>query len=560
MAGYNVIKTQKALPIGSVQPWGGNVSEIPNGWLLCNGAELEAGDYPLLARILRDTYGGTAFSGVFPNYTGTFRLPQTNNKALADISTAYFGTYSTTGLIPSEIDNSAALTVVQEFLGDYVPGFEPGDLGPPNVTNAKTDLNFTYTPDPAGTIVSIISSGTAPTVTTTKQYKNVVADPDPGVGGTDAQFTVVINTDATYDIIPKVKGQGYEIGDQLTIPGSEFATDGGVSTANDISITITNVGSSYFEGTITGQSLIEGFSIKEVYVIPRKLGREHFPQHFHEGTYRTTSTSDAGDNPGRGVCVFATPEVDFEEFYNRVHPCPDGYFGLPLCPKDTELKCAHSADIQTGFWIGESPTDNITSLDNCPFTIGPGRYTIASVGGTLPVAEHIPYLTNSAGHGVGKSWFIGDANDVHWNLRHTSGTSADNSDPNMTALKNTGRFDVNYRIPFSDNAQTIKSPNFDTGAGGSGHSHGYTKTLFNHAGISFTKETLTGGGVQDVIEAHDHDGSVNIVYDGSNMNVVEQLQVLAQPYVTPNSIAGALQITFTTRVASITITNLIRAY
>jgi len=560
MAGYNVIKTQKALPIGSVQPWGGNVSEIPNGWLLCNGAELEAGDYPLLARILRDTYGGTAFSGVFPNYTGTFRLPQTNNKALADISTAYFGTYSTTGLIPSEIDNSAALTVVQEFLGDYVPGFEPGDLGPPNVTNAKTDLNFTYTPDPAGIIVSIISSGTAPTVTTTKQYKNVVADPDPGVGGTGAQFTVVINPDATYDIIPKVKGQGYEIGDQLTIPGSEFATDGGVSTANDISITITNVGSSYFEGTITGQSLIEGFSIKEVYVIPRKLGREHFPQHFHEGTYRTTSTSDAGDNPGRGACVFATPEVDFEEFYDREDPCPSGYFAPfgPYCPLPTQLECVGSADVQTGFWIGESPTDNITSLNNCPFTTGPGRYTIASVGGTLPVAEHKPYGTGNTGHGLGKTWFTGAG--AHWNLRHTLGTSANNSDPNMTALKNTGRFGVNYRIPFSDNAQTIKSPNFDPGTGGSDHAHGITKTLFNHAGISFTNETLTGGGVQDVIEAHDHDGSVNIVYDGSNMDVVQQLQVLAQPYVTPNSIAGALQITFTTRVASITITNLIRAY
>lgn len=73
-------------------------------------------------------------------------------------------------------------------------------------------------------------------------------------------------------------------------------------------------------------------------------------------------------------------------------------------------------------------------------------------------------------------------------------------------------------------------------------------------------DTLTGGGVQDVIESHDHDGSFNVVYDGSDMDVVEQLQVLAQPNVTPNSIDGALQITFTTRVASITITNLIRAY
>jgi len=591
MAGYNVIKTQKALPIGSVQPWGGNVSEIPNGWLLCNGAELEAGDYPLLARILRNTYGGTAFSGVFPNYTGTFRLPQTNNKALADISTAYFGTYTTTGSIPSEIDNLAALTVVQEFLGDYTPGFEPGDLGPPNVTNAKTDLNFTYTPDPPGTIVSIISSGTAPDVLSAKQYKNVVAT---GGTGFDAQFTVVIspgdpddpgNPDPAYYIIPKVKGQGYEIGDQLTIPGSTFAADGGESTANDISITITNVGSSYFEGTITGQSLIEGFSIKEVYVIPRKLGRKHFPQHFHEGTYKTTSTSDAGANPGRGVCVFATPEVNFEEFYARVDPCPDNYVynvGLPLCPLDTALRCAPTTtygpsefsveSIQTGFWIGNSPTDNITSLDNCPFTPGRGRYAIASVGGTLPVVEHKPYLTSSTGHGVGKSWFTGESPDVHWNLRDASGATSASTGPSdealndldMIDLKTTGHFGVNYRIPFSDHAQRIKSPNFDPGAGGDGETYppngGYTKTLFNHAGISFAKETLTGGGVQDVIEAHDHDGSVNIVYDGSNMNVVEQLQVLAQPYVTPNSIAGALQITFTTRVASITITNLIRAY
>ena len=200
MPGYNVIKTQRALPIGSVQPWTGNLSEIPSGWLLCNGAELEAEDYPLLARILRDTYGGTEFSGNFPNYGGTFRLPQTNNKALADISTAYFGNYvSTSPLIPSPIDNSDALTVVQEYIGDSVAGFEPGDLGPPNVVNAQTDLNFTYTPDPAGTIVSITTTGTAPAVTNTKVYNNITAtngtnaDTSAAVSGSGAQFTVVIN-------------------------------------------------------------------------------------------------------------------------------------------------------------------------------------------------------------------------------------------------------------------------------------------------------------------------------------------------------------------------------
>lgn len=564
MPGYNVVKTQRALPIGSVQPWTGNLSEIPNGWLLCNGAEIQAADYPLLARILRDTYGGTNFSGNFPNYTGTFRLPSTNNKALADISTTYFGTYtSTQEAVPSPIDNPDALNVVQDFLGDSVAGFEPGDLGPPNVVNAKTDLNFTYTPDPAGTIVSIVTTGVAPTVATTKVYNNVAgnngtnADTGAAVSGTGALFTIVINTDETYDLIPKVKGSGYAVGDQITIPGSTFANDGGASTANDISVTITKIGNSYFEGTITGQSIIKGFSIKEVFIVPRKLGREHFPQHFHEGTYDTTNLGDSGENPGRGACIFATPEVNFTEWYQRVDPCPPGIPFNIGCPIGTSLTCT-TASVKTGFWIGNSPSQNITQLDNCPFSTGVGRYTVSSVGGSLPVNEHRPFATSNTGHGLGKSWFIGSGS--HWNLRAADGSTSASGDANMTALKNTGRFAPGYRIPFSDNSQTVKSPNFDPGTGGSDHTHGYTKTLFNHAGISFLNDSLTGGGINDTIEAHDHDGTFNVRYDGENLDVVEQLSVLAQPNVTPNSLEGALQITFTTRVPSVTITNLIRAY
>lgn len=566
MPGYNVIKTQKALPIGSVQPWTGNISEIPKGWLLCNGAEVEAGDYPLLARILRDTYGGTDFAGNFPNYTGTIKLPQTNNKTLADISTAYFGNYtSTTQTVPSPIDNLGALAVVEDFIGDSVAGFEPGDLGPPNVVNAQTDLNFTYTPDPAGTIVSITATGTGPSVTSTKIYQNVTANngtnanTNAAVSGSGATFTVVINTDGTYDVVPKSKGSSYEVGDQLTIPGSTFSDDGGASTANDILIQIAQIGNSYFEGVITGQTIIEGFSIKEVFIAPRKLGREHFPQHFHEGTYQTINTGDSGSNPGRGACVFATPEVNFTEFYDRRHPCPSGYFAPfgPYCPLPTQLQCA-SADTPTGFWIGNSPTDNITALNNSPFTPGVGRYAIASVGGSLPVAEHEPFGTTAAGHGVGKSWFTGSGS--HFNLRDKSGATSADGDADMTALKQTGRLYPGYRIPFSDSQQLIKCPNYDSGTAGSDNQHGYTKTLFNHAAVSFLNDDLTGGGVNDVIESHDHDGSFNVVYNGENLDVVEQINVLAQPNVTPNSLQGALQITFTTRTASVTITNLIRAY
>lgn len=558
MAGYNVIKTQRALPVGSVQPWGGNLSEIPSGWLLCNGAEVNASDYPLLARILRDSYGGTNFDGIFPNYTGTFRLPPTNSKALADISTNYFGTYSSTsGTIPSPIDNSEALGVVEDYIGDSVAGFEPGDLSPPNTVSAKTDLNFTYTPDPAGTITNITFTGTAPTLTATKIYNNITATNGSGVTGTGAKFTVVANTDGTYDVVPKVKGSGYAVGNVLTISGSNFSSDGGVSPTNDITVTISQVGDSYFEGTITGQSVIPGFSIKEAYVIPRKLGRRHFPQHFHEGTYETLNLGDNGDNPGSGACIFATPEVNVQEHYNRIHPCPDGYFSLFVpCPKATSLQCA--GNDATGFYIGQSPTDNITSLNTSPFSTGVGRYAIASIAGSKPVNDHRPYQTSSTGHGVAKSWFIGSGSN--FNLRDKSGATSASSNANMTALKSTGRFFPGYAVPFSDSSTTVKAPNYDSGTSGSDDSHGYTKTLFNHAGVSFTNDTTTGGGIQDVIETHDHDGTVTIKYDGSNIDVTEQISVQVQPNVIPDSLTGALQITFTTRVASLSITNLIRAF
>ena len=80
MPEYGAIRTQRGLPIGSIQPWGGPLSEIPSGWILANGAELVAKEYPLLARILKDTYGGNGFGGEFPGYSGSFILPQTNQK------------------------------------------------------------------------------------------------------------------------------------------------------------------------------------------------------------------------------------------------------------------------------------------------------------------------------------------------------------------------------------------------------------------------------------------------------------------------------------------------
>lgn len=560
MAGYNVVKTQRGLPIGSVQPWGGNLTEIPAGWLLCNGAELEAADYPLLARVLRETYGGTSFAGDFPNYTGTFRLPPTNNKALADISTAYFGTYTATGTIPTTIDNSEALTVVQEFIGDSVPGDEPGDLGPPNVVNARTDLNFTYTPEPDGTIKTITHTGTAPTVTASKLYKNVAAvagtnaTTGQAVTGTGATFTIVLNPDGTYDVVPKDKGSGYKVKDRLTISGSTFSADGGASPANNIEITVESKGDSTFDGIIEGQKIIPGFSIKPVFVAPRKLGRNHFPQHYHEGSYETINLNDVGATAGRGVGVFANPEVNAREYWNRIDPCPCNYpFTAGINPCEDAIGPQGLDCTKYGYWFGSGFDNNIEELKTVGFTTGVGRHAIGSIKGTKPVNDHVPIETAFAAHGIGATWF----NDGKVKkLRDADG----NTGGDMETIRSSGKISAGMKIPFSDSAAEVTAPNFDENNNGSDNTLGPTEVLFNHAGIKFTNDTPTGGGIIDVIESHDHDGEFQISYDGSDLDVPETINVKVQPQIIPNSIENCFQISFTTRVASLTITNLIRAY
>ena len=78
--------------------------------------------------------------------------------------------------------------------------------------------------------------------------------------------------------------------------------------------------------------------------------------------------------------------------------------------------------------------------------------------------------------------------------------------------------------------------------------------------LADTVDTATGGGVQDKINAHDHDGTFTVKYDGSNMDVPQQINVQVQPNIIPGQLPGALQITFTTRVPSLSVTNLIRAF
>ena len=133
MPSYNRIKATKASPIGTIMPWTGSTSSsdltpdaIPKGWIVCNGAQLQAKIYPVLAQILGNLYGpvtepGQPFIGIsnsYPNYNDddVFNLPTLNQTVPIDLEGNL--------LTPQE------LSVVGQYIS--LNGFE-GDQAPSNV-------------------------------------------------------------------------------------------------------------------------------------------------------------------------------------------------------------------------------------------------------------------------------------------------------------------------------------------------------------------------------------------------------------------------------------------
>ena len=88
---YQESKTAKAAAIGTIMPWGGGITTIPKGWIVCDGQFEEAASYPLLTQTIADTYnmGTTDLGGNFPSYSGSIRVPELNGKALIDMETDY---------------------------------------------------------------------------------------------------------------------------------------------------------------------------------------------------------------------------------------------------------------------------------------------------------------------------------------------------------------------------------------------------------------------------------------------------------------------------------------
>jgi hypothetical protein len=562
MASYGAIRTMKGLPIGSVQPWVGPLTQIPKGWLLANGAELQAGEYPLLARILKDTYGGVNFSGGFPNYTGTFRLPPTNQKGLADISISYFSDDPLKR--NNKFDTSKAAAIVQQYIGDI------GDLGTPSTIFANTDLNFTYEPDPDGVILTFNYIGTAPAATTAQRYEPGDLSVSTDGSGTDATFQVVQNTNLTYSVKIISRGQDYIQGEKITILGTSFdkGDTAGTTPANDIVITVQSIGDGFFDGRIENHSVIPGFGIRTAYIVGRKLSREHFPAHFHpspDGGYTTINKGDSGDNPGLGVGVFDTPEISIIAYWFRRVPCEFG--SLQCDPDERRQNRSNPKHIEIRWGNETGPEDE--GLDDIvsgagmvqPFVKGAGRYALAAIEGSIPIRNHRPERTSIDRHGVGKSWF-----NQAKKLRVTDSITSATSSYLSSLMTDSKLIAGESRLPFSDESNAVSAPNYDNGGGSAsnGLSDGVvsppTQVLFNNAAVNYNTTANTGGNTITVIQSHDHGSEFNVLYNGDALSVAPRIPVKVEPVVTPDSVEDAFQMTFTVTSPSLSCIHLVRAY
>lgn len=111
----------------------GNLSsDLPKGWILCDGRNYPALRYPLLASIIGDTYGGTNFGGTFPDYAGTFRVPNLSSRMPIDLEESML----------TEAEYQYGQSDASTVVGNLVNGY--GDTVPiQTLISANADIVFT---------------------------------------------------------------------------------------------------------------------------------------------------------------------------------------------------------------------------------------------------------------------------------------------------------------------------------------------------------------------------------------------------------------------------------
>ena len=133
---YNKSRSSKGIPVGSIIPWAGNITDVPRGWLPCNGNQnYRVQDYPLLYLAIGNAYGGTVDI--------SFRLPRLN---------------------------TSITTPVDMFRGHF---FYLNSLGEPQFNDAHKPEKTNITEDEFWKTVGLSENGNKPSTTQTNWVSTI---------------------------------------------------------------------------------------------------------------------------------------------------------------------------------------------------------------------------------------------------------------------------------------------------------------------------------------------------------------------------------------------------
>lgn len=158
---YGQIKKMKTAKIGTIMPWAGDgnegtlLSNIPRGWILCDGRVYQASRYPLLTSLLGNSYGGTNITGAFPHYSGTIKIPNLTGRVMMDLepSMLFDSKYNAgqTDAYSKLSDAAGAPLVVDDGFTKSIP------------TLISADTNLVFTIDSDLVFVGKMTGGTGQT-------------------------------------------------------------------------------------------------------------------------------------------------------------------------------------------------------------------------------------------------------------------------------------------------------------------------------------------------------------------------------------------------------------
>lgn len=533
MSFYQTLRTAKACAIGTIMPWTGDITEIPKGWIPCNGQSILARDYPLLAQNIGSTYGQSGFGGVFPNYNGNINVPNLNDSHLADIDSNYFGytSFPVSTLTRSGTTGTVALATqhglrpgAQFVIDGASPAGWNGTYTAVTVTN--TDITFIIT--------------TAPSTAGTPGFLRIRKTVDPTV-------------DNTTEALPTVT--------------SYIGSDGSLGAPNLIDDAYTDIVFAYdnvnatnktFSGKLSGSSLVAGSQTKTIYSAPRKLGRQHASSHAHSGSFPTIRNDDP-TKPGPGVGTWGSWEATAIFGYGglEVGGIGQGQYwkvriNAPACANDRGWGFGAQGSVignVAGTVINSYPNDMSTSQPNQTST------NAHPISNWLGINSD---KTLSGFTGGIDGFFIPGTTTKYGGVLAKLGDGPQNGVNPASNIVPYGPGGNSISVPFRN-----FTPNgFQYGDGISNNSTDKSnegnKVLYNSNAIDFT---ITSSSAGSVIQPHQHD-AFDVEFSMGNLGLPTSLIATAESSITPDNASnvGALNLTVNNSQPAMICLYLIRAY